>query len=143
MMLEMPASQADILGRATSEPSVDGVRADGEGFHADSWFATAGVHRRSCAQWKGSSQMTITLELPEDIAAQLSARGENLSRVALEAFGLEQYRAGRLTQAQLRRLLGFPTRMEVDGFLKAHGVELEYTSEDLARDRATHRQLER
>jgi hypothetical protein len=84
--------------------------------------------------------MTITLELPEDIAAQLSAAGENLSRAALESFGLEQYRAGKLTQAQLRRLLGFPTRMELDGFLKAHGVELEYTAEDLARDRATHRQ---
>ena len=85
--------------------------------------------------------MTITLELPEDIAKHLSARGENLSRAVLEAFGLEQYRAGKLTQAQLRRLLGFPTRMEVDGFLKAHGVELEYTEQDLERDRQTHERL--
>jgi len=86
--------------------------------------------------------MTIILELPEDIAAQLSSAGENLSRVALEAFGLEQYRAGKLTHAQLRRVLGLQTRLELDGFLKAHGVELDYTAEDLARDRATHRQLE-
>lgn len=85
--------------------------------------------------------MTIILELPEDIAAHLSARGENLSRVALEAFGLEHYRAGKLSHAQLRRLLKFTTAMEVDGFLKAHGIELEYTAEDLARDRETHRHL--
>jgi hypothetical protein len=90
---------------------------------------------------KGGRDVTITLELPEDIAAHLSAMGENLSRAALEAFGLEQYRAGKLTQAQLRRLLGFATRMEVDGFLKAHGIELEYGPEDLERDRQTLREV--
>jgi hypothetical protein len=31
--------------------------------------------------------------------------------------------------------------MEVDAFLKSHGVELEYTMEDVERDRETHRQL--
>lgn len=85
--------------------------------------------------------MTITVELPEDIATHLSAMGENLSRAALEGLGLEQYRAGKLTQAQLRRLLGFATRVELDGFLKAHGVELEYGPEDLERDRQTLREI--
>jgi hypothetical protein len=33
------------------------------------------------------------------------------------------------------------TRLEVDEFLKEHGVELEYTLEDLARDREAHRKL--
>ena len=36
---------------------------------------------------------------------------------------------------------GLQTRMQVDAFLKDHGVELEYTLEDLERDRETHRQL--
>ncbi len=85
--------------------------------------------------------MVISVELPEDIAAHLASLGEDLPRAVLEAFALNQYRAGRLTQAQLRRLLGFATRMEVDAFLKAHGVELEYTAEDLERDRETHREL--
>ena len=85
--------------------------------------------------------MTITLELPEDIAVHLSAMGQNLSRTVLEGFGLEQYRAGKLTQAQLRRLLGFRSGIEVDGFLKEHGVELEYGPEDLERDRQTLREL--
>ncbi len=38
-------------------------------------------------------------------------------------------------------MLGFQTRMEVDAFLKEHGVELEYGVEDLERDRKTHNQL--
>jgi hypothetical protein len=42
---------------------------------------------------------------------------------------------------RLRRLLGFHTRMEVDIFLKHHGVELEYSLEDLERDRETHLHL--
>jgi len=43
--------------------------------------------------------------------------------------------------SELRQLLGYETRMEVDAFLKSHGVELEYTLEDIERDRDTHRQL--
>ncbi len=42
---------------------------------------------------------------------------------------------------ELRQLLGYETRMEVDAFLQRHGVELEYTLEDLERDRETHRKL--
>ena len=48
--------------------------------------------------------MRITLDLPEDIAAHLAAQGENLSRAALEAFALEEYRARKLSTAQLRQL---------------------------------------
>jgi hypothetical protein len=55
----------------------------------------------------------------------------------LEAVALEGYRSGALTQAQLRRILGFETRTETDAFLKRHGVYLEYSAEDLERDRET------
>ena len=79
--------------------------------------------------------MRITLELPEDIAAHLAAKGENLSRVALEAFALEEYRAQKLSTAQLRRLLGYETRTQVHAFLKQHGVYLHYTHDDLEHDR--------
>ena len=34
-------------------------------------------------------------------------------------------------------LLGLQTRTDVDAFLKDRGVELEYTAEDLERDRET------
>ena len=46
-----------------------------------------------------------------------------------------------LSEAQIRRLLGYGTRMQVHGFLKAHGVPLDYTVEDLEQDREAHRHL--
>jgi Uncharacterised protein family (UPF0175) len=49
-------------------------------------------------------------------------------------FALEEYKAGRITKAELRRLLGFETRYELDGFLKAHQVWANVTIEDLRRD---------
>ena len=79
--------------------------------------------------------MRITLDLPEDIAAHLAAHGENLSRAALEAFALEAYCARKLSTAQLRRLLGYHTRMQVHAFLREHGVYLHYTQDDLEHDR--------
>jgi hypothetical protein len=78
--------------------------------------------------------MTITLNLPEDIARQLSAQGQDLSRAALELLVLEAYRERKISTAQARRLLGFETRYELDGFLKEHGVWLEYTQEDFERE---------
>lgn len=65
--------------------------------------------------------MNITLEIPDTIADQLSANGEDLSRRALEAFALEEYKADRITKVQLRTILGLE-RMDLDGFLKAHDV---------------------
>jgi predicted HTH domain antitoxin len=79
--------------------------------------------------------MTIPIDLPEDIARDL-APNEDITRAVLEAIALEGYRSGKLTQAQVRRLLGYETRMEVDGFLKEHGIYLEYTEEDLKREAA-------
>lgn len=83
----------------------------------------------------------ITLQLPEDIAQHLASIWSDLPRAALEGLALEAYREQKLSSAQLRRLLGYQTRMEVDGFLKEHGVALEYTLEDLERDREAHRRL--
>ena len=83
----------------------------------------------------------ITITLPEELLAALRISERDISRAALEALALEAYRTRRIAAAQLRRLLGLPTRMAVDAFLKEHGVELEYSLEDLERDRETHRHL--
>ena len=45
-----------------------------------------------------------------------------------------------LTAAQLRRLLGFETRMQVDAFLKEHEV-YDFTAADFEQDRETLREL--
>ncbi len=79
--------------------------------------------------------MNVTVEIPDDLAKRLAAAGGDLSRRALEAFALEEYKLGRLTNAELRRLLGFATRYELDGFLKNHGVFEPYSLDDLERER--------
>ena len=78
--------------------------------------------------------MQITLELPEDIAHRLAADSEGLSRAAIEALAIEGVRSGKLSTGQARRLLGFNTRMQVDGFLKERGVNLPLKVEDVERD---------
>ena len=85
--------------------------------------------------------MEITLNLPEDIAHGLEAKWKDLPRAALESLALEGYRSGALTAVQVRQLLGFRTRYELDGFLKQHGVYLNYTVEDVERDAETIRQF--
>jgi hypothetical protein len=51
--------------------------------------------------------MNLTVQIPDDLASRLSAVGGDLARRALEAFALEEYKSGHITQAELRRLLGF------------------------------------
>jgi len=84
--------------------------------------------------------MQITLELPEDIAQGLESRWKDLPRAAIESLALEAYRSRALTAAQLRRLLGFQTRMQVDAFLKEHEI-YDYTAADFEQDREALRQL--
>jgi hypothetical protein len=83
----------------------------------------------------------ITISIPDELLDIIAAPGQDLSRTALEALALDAYRRRRLSSIQLRQLLGYETRMELDAFLKTHGVELEYTTDDLERDQANHRQL--
>jgi len=78
--------------------------------------------------------MTITVEIPEELAGRLIAAGKDPALAAFEAIALERYRSDRQTKAEIRRLLGFDTRMEVDAFLKEHGVFLPFADEDLAHD---------
>jgi hypothetical protein len=79
-------------------------------------------------------RMNLTLAIPDDVAMQLGVSGEDLSRRALEALALEEYRQGRLTEDELRRMLGFGTRYQLDGFLKAHEVWDDYTMDDFHRE---------
>lgn len=78
--------------------------------------------------------MRIILDLPDDVARSLEA---NLPRVLLENLALEGYRSGKLTEEQVRKTLSYGTRMQVDGFLKEHGVYLDYILEDLDRETET------
>ena len=85
--------------------------------------------------------MNLTVHIPDDLASRLSAEGGDLSRRALEAFALEEFKSGHLTTPELRQLLGYETRAALDGFLKSHGVFEEYTLDDLEQERRDLRRL--
>lgn len=78
--------------------------------------------------------MYFTVEIPDDLAGRIGAAASDLSRRALEALALEEYKSGHFTEDELRRLLGFGTHYQLDGFLKAHDVWVEYTVEDFRRE---------
>ena len=90
-------------------------------------------------KWKDAMQ--VSLEIPEDLGRRIAADPGDLPRAALEALALEAVRTGKLTVSQARRLLGIPSRYEMDGFLKAHGVFLDLTIEDVRRDSEVARAL--
>jgi hypothetical protein len=78
--------------------------------------------------------MELTVQIPDELASRMSASGADLSRRALEALALEEFKGGRITKPELRRLLGFGTRYQLDGFLKAHEVYEDYTLQDLEQE---------
>ena len=84
--------------------------------------------------------MNLTLQIPDDLANRLNASGD-LSRRALEALAAEEYRKARISKPELQRLLGIETCFQLDAFLKAHGIWIEYTREDLERERRTLQRL--
>jgi hypothetical protein len=85
--------------------------------------------------------MQLQLELPDDIARALVAGRQDLGRAAAESIALEGYRSGRFSEEQVRRLLGFESRLQVHSFLKEHQVYLNYTEKDLEQDLETARRF--
>lgn len=76
--------------------------------------------------------MNVMVPIPDDLAARFGSEAE-LGRRAVEALALEEYRAGRLTRPELRHLLGFATRGELDGFLNERRVVDGITVEEFDR----------
>jgi hypothetical protein len=64
--------------------------------------------------------MDVTVHIPEELARRLTAAGADLPRLALEALAFEEFRAERLTAAELASVLD----LQIDAlneFLEAHG----------------------
>ena len=83
----------------------------------------------------------VRIELPEDIASRLTGQNDDLSRVALEAIAAQGYRGGKLTHAEVQRLLGLASRRETDAFLKRTGAYLDYDEDDFAHDLEVSRRI--
>ena len=77
--------------------------------------------------------MAVTAHRRDDFAAQLSAEAPRLSRAVLEVRVALEYRAGRIGKPDVRRLLGFESRFELEDFLRSKGIDTSITRDELAR----------
>jgi len=84
--------------------------------------------------------MQFTVDIPDDLARRVIAAGGDVSRQALEALALEELRAGRITEPELAQALGLG-RLQLDGFLKSHGIYQEYTVQDFEAERAALKEI--
>jgi hypothetical protein len=66
--------------------------------------------------------MELLIQIPDELASRMSPSCVDLSRRALEALALEEFKSGRITKPELRRLLGFGTRYRLDGFLGSGSI---------------------
>jgi hypothetical protein len=64
----------------------------------------------------GGAAMTLTLEVPDDLAARLEASWRDLSSETLEALAVEAYVRGDLSSEEVQRLLHLTSR-ETDALL--------------------------
>lgn len=83
--------------------------------------------------------MEITLEVPDDVGRVLDT--PEFRRTMLEGMAMEGYRAKRLSEAQVRRMLAFESRFDVHAFFKRHGVHMPCTFEDIEQDTAVSEKL--
>jgi predicted HTH domain antitoxin len=80
--------------------------------------------------------MLVSVNVPDQIAAQLRLGGESGNRRALEMFALEGYRAGELSRGQVSELLEMEFN-ETEGFLKAHQAFIPLTLDEIHRASAS------
>jgi hypothetical protein len=80
--------------------------------------------------------MTLTLQLPDHVAAMLEDAWDDLPRATLESLAVEGYRNGRLSCAQVGEMLGHTSRVESEEFLAGHGAWPGTTVEEFQSDLA-------
>jgi hypothetical protein len=81
--------------------------------------------------------MTLTLQLPDRVAALLQSAWDDLPRATLESLAVEGYRSGRLSCAQVGEMLCHASRWQSEDFLAAHGAWPGTTVEEFQSDLAT------
>jgi Uncharacterised protein family (UPF0175) len=85
--------------------------------------------------------MIVTIDIPDEFAAEIMPAGQDPVRAVLEAVALDGYRRELLSQSQVRRMLGFETRFEVDALFKERDIYWHYSVEDLENDLASAREV--
>ncbi len=87
--------------------------------------------------------MNVAIQIPDEVARALMARGTDVTRAVLEAVAIEAYRSGAITPAQVQEMLGLRSRWETESFLHRAEAYHDYTTDDLARDIAAIRNAPR
>ena len=75
--------------------------------------------------------MTLELPIPASLSETLRSQLTDLPRAALEGLALEGYRQGVLSLAQVRELLGLPSRWAAQEFLAAFGCWPDYDAAEM------------
>jgi hypothetical protein len=78
--------------------------------------------------------MTVTLDIPEDLSAALSARMGNLNRAAMEALAAQAYAAACFSVEQVRRLLGLESKWDAIEVLSRHSVWPGHSADEIVAD---------
>ena len=78
--------------------------------------------------------MEYTIPIPDDVALQIKNQWPDIPKRALEAFALQAYRNGVITEYEVQKLLKISSRMELDAFLKESNAYIDYTEKDLQQD---------
>lgn len=79
--------------------------------------------------------MPLTISFPDDLLAN---EGEDIARKIPEQVALDGFKSGQLTAAQVRRILGYESRLQVYEFLAAHQVpRVDYDEAELQRELET------
>ena len=86
--------------------------------------------------------VTIKIDLPDDISRVLEKRWGDLPRHVLETLAIQGYRDGTLSTHQVQHMLGLKSRFEVDAFMKERRISLPYDAEDLEQDSESLRKLQ-
>jgi hypothetical protein len=81
--------------------------------------------------------MNIEVTIPDEIFEESQSK---LSRYILEQIAIKGYKSETLSMVQVRKLLGFNSRMETEDFLRSREA-LVYTVEDYQEDLKTIRDL--
>jgi predicted HTH domain antitoxin len=85
--------------------------------------------------------MQVTVDIPDTLAARLRDAGLDPARAVLEALLVEAYRERRMHEGEIKRILGYQTRIQVHALLKQHNVPLNYGVEEFEQDLETLRRL--
>ena len=85
--------------------------------------------------------MTVTLDIPDNLAASLGATVSDVCRTVADACAVAAYRAGKFSSAEVREFLGHASRWETENFLAAHSAWLNPTEEEVLSDLANLRAL--